>query len=152
MSRRHTHHTLHRRRQVARIPRAGRDPITGADDALAVISLAMDHPLTHETIAFGLDGDRCGNVITVVSCTESPDAVIDVVEVLCRSMEMQPRGTGLVVASIRPWAATLPGDVDRWLEASAVAESFGIELVEWFVIGPPGAECPRELIGEPERW
>jgi len=149
MSRRRTDHSLHTPR---RVPRAGHDPIEDADDALAVISLAMDHPLTHETIAFGLDGDRCGNVITVVSGTESPDAVIDVVEVLCRSMEMQPRGTGLVVASIRPWAATLPGDVDRWLEASAVAESFGIELVEWFVIGPPGAECPRELIGEPERW
>ena len=25
-------------------------------------------------------------------------------------------------------------------------------LVEWFVIGPHGVDCPRDLLGEPERW
>jgi len=33
-----------------------------------------------------------------------------------------------------------------------LAETHGIELLEWFVVGPHGAECPRELLGEPERW
>jgi hypothetical protein len=58
----------------------------------------------------------------------------------------------LVVATVRPCGATQQGDVDRWLEASAIADAHGVELIEWFVIGPAGPECPRDLLGEPERW
>ena len=66
-------------------------------------------------------------------------------------------GLGVVLATVRPDAAhnvpaTLPGDLDRWLEASEITEAHGIELIEWFVIGPAGVDCPRELLGEPERW
>ena len=46
----------------------------------------------------------------------------------------------------------LPGDIDRWLEADSITDSHGIELIEWFVIDPAGVECPRELLGEPDRW
>jgi hypothetical protein len=62
------------------------------------------------------------------------------------------RALSLVVATVRPDAGVLPGDIDRWLEASAICEQFGVELVEWFVISPHGVECPRDLLGEPERW
>jgi hypothetical protein len=48
--------------------------------------------------------------------------------------------------------ATLPGDIDRWVEANEITEAHGIELIEWFVVGPAGVECPREMLGEPERW
>jgi hypothetical protein len=43
------------------------------------------------------------------------------------------------------------GDVDRWLEASDLLEGYGLELLEWFVIGDR-TWCPRDLLGEPPRW
>ena len=60
---------------------------------------------------------------------------------------------GLVLATVRPdTTGMLPGDIDRWLEADSITDSHGIELVEWFIIGPAGVDCPRELLGEPDRW
>ena len=43
-------------------------------------------------------------------------------------------------------------DVERWLELDGIVSDAGIELVEWFVVGIGGVACPRELVGEPERW
>lgn len=140
------HHT------VPPVPRAHLDPIDSADAALALLAVAVAEPLQPETIAVLLDDRRRGGTVTVVSGTVHPDAVIDVTEVLCLAACQQPSITSLLIASVRPDGATCPGDVDRWLEASAVAGSFGLELVEWFVIGPAGPECPRDLIGEPARW
>ena len=133
------------------VSRTPLDSIDHAEDALAVIALAMASPPRHETIAFLLDDQHHTGVITVVSGTERPDALFTVVEVLCTAGFDGP-STRLVVASIRPDTCTLPGDVDRWLEASSIADQFDIELVEWFVVGPCGPECPRDLLGEPERW
>ena len=64
----------------------------------------------------------------------------------------KPRARSIVLASVRPDSGMLPGDVDRWLEASAIVDQHGLVLLEWFVIGPMGPECPRDLLGEPERW
>jgi hypothetical protein len=152
MSRHHSPHRSARPVGGRRTPRALVDPITGEAEALAVIAAAASHPLEHETIAFALDDGRFGSVITVVTNTEDPDCIVSVVEILCAAASADPLLTGMVVASVRPDGATLPGDIDRWLEASEVADSFGIELIEWFVVGPAGAECPRDLIGEPARW
>jgi len=135
-----------------RTPRALIDPIDNAADALAVIAAATQNPLQAETIAFALDDGGYGSVITVVSNTDDPDCLVPIVEVLCDAASVDPFLSGLVVATIRPHGATEPGDIDRWLEASSVADIAGIELIEWFVIGPAGIECPRDLLGEPERW
>ena len=43
-------------------------------------------------------------------------------------------------------------DVNRWFEASDIAADHGVELLEWFVVGPGGVVCPREVFGEPPRW
>ena len=103
-------------------------------------------------VAFLLDDTGHGGTILVVTGAESPDAMIGVVETLCLAAAADTRLCRLVVASIRPEGATRPGDIDRWLEASAIADLHDIDLVEWFVIGPAGPECPRDLLGEPERW
>ena len=135
---------------LSRIPRAHVDPIGGAADSLALISLAISHPLADETVVIVLDEHRRGNVITVVSGTRHVDLSL-ILERFC----IAATGTAaaaLVVATVRPDGATRPGDIDRWLEASALTETFGLSLLEWFVIGPAGPECPRDLIGEPERW
>jgi hypothetical protein len=140
----------------SRLPHAG-DPIRTALDAIAVVSLVIHRPLEAETIAFFLDENSRSNVITVVSGTTDPDSVLSVAECMAMVADRSPTLCGVVLASVRPsappnLAATLPGDIDRWVEANEIIESHGVELIEWFVVGPAGVDCPRELLGEPERW
>ena len=139
-----------------RLPQAT-DPILSSLDALAVVSLALHRPLEAETIAFLLDDSCRSNTITVVSGTTDPDSVLSIAECMAVAGGKSPASCGLVLATVRPQTAptttaTLPGDLDRWLEANDITESHGIELIEWFVVGPAGVDCPRELLGEPERW
>jgi hypothetical protein len=139
-----------------RLPHAG-DPICSSLDAIAVVSLVIHRPLEAETIAFFLDENCRSNLITIVSGTTEPDSVLSVAECMARVAATSATLCGVVLASVRPnvapnLAATLPGDIDRWVEANEIADSHGVELIEWFVIGPAGVDCPRELLGEPERW
>lgn len=127
-------------------------PVRSATGALQLIEAAATRPLVHETIAFLLDHDGFGSTLLCVSGTDRPDAMLGVVECVARAGEGIARLASIVVASIRPAGGLVPGDVDRWLEASDLADQHGLRLVEWFVIGPNGPECPRDLIGEPERW
>jgi hypothetical protein len=140
----------------SRLPHAG-DPIRSCLDAIAVVSLVIHRPLQAETIAFFLDENSRSNVITVVSGTTEPDSVLAVAECMAMVADSSPTLCGVVLTSVRPNSApnlpaTLAGDVDRWVEANEITESHGLELIEWFVVGPAGVDCPRELLGEPERW
>jgi len=139
-----------------RPPHAG-DPIRSSVEAIAVVSLAIHRPLEAETIAFFLDDTGRSNTITVISGTTEPDSVLTVAECMAVAASRSPVLCGLVLATVRPKSppnlpATLAGDIDRWIEANEITETYGIELVEWFVVGPAGVDCPRELLGEPERW
>jgi len=139
-----------------RTPRAGIDRIEAAPAALAVIELAMSHPLEPETVVLVLDAEHRGRTIVVVGGTHLPDAVIEVCERLAVAASIGSSGGddggALVVATVRPAGGPLPGDDERWLEASDITEQVGVELLEWFVIGPGGAFCPRDLLAEPPRW
>ena len=140
----------------SRLPRAG-DPIRSSIEAIAVVSMAIHHPLEAETIAFFLDHTSRSNTITIVSGTTEPDSVLSVAECMSAAGARSPTLCGVVLATVRPDTAphvraTLPGDIDRWIEAGEITESNGIELIEWFIVGPAGVACPRELLGEPERW
>ena len=137
-----------------RLPRAGIDPIDDAATAFAMLSLAVHHPLRHETIVVLLDDARRGRSIVVVSGTVEPDSVVEVVELLTGSPSCDEIG-GIVVATVRPDPASSPAntdaDIDRWLEMSHIAADAGVELLEWFVIGRT-ISCPRDRLGEPPRW
>lgn len=141
-----------------RVPRASIDPIDAPRAALAVVDLAMQHPPTAETIALVLDDDRRGRTIVVVDGTVEPDAVLDVVERVASSIAVTGRTGKLVLATVRPGGGPFPDDDDRWIEASELADDYGVELVEWFVIGGDrptvgaNATCPRDLLGEVPRW
>ena len=140
----------------SRLPQAS-DPIRSSTDAIAVVSMSVHRPLEAETIAFFLDHTNRSNIITVVSGTTDPDSVLSVAECMSLAGARSPTLCGVVLATVRPETAphlpgTLPGDIDRWIEASEITESNGIELIEWFIVGPAGVDCPRELLGEPERW
>jgi phosphoribosylpyrophosphate synthetase len=126
--------------------------VDSADSALAVIGTSIHQPQRAEVIVLLLDVDLRGRTVVIVDGTESPDAVIEVVELLAESAAEAERPVSFVVAAVRPGYGPLPGDADRWLELSEIAETHGCELVEWFVLSDEVAWCPRDLLAEPPRW
>jgi hypothetical protein len=146
---------MHTARQ--RVPRARRDSVVTPDDALAIAALAASSPARAETIAFLLDDTYRGTgLITVVSDTHEPDSVVHIAEVMAE-LGALCEGVGcetahLVIVSVRPDGDVEPDDAARWCSASDVAEGHGMTLLEWFVVGPAGIDCPRDLVGEPDRW
>jgi hypothetical protein len=127
-------------------------PIRTSADATHLLSIAVTRPFEHETLAFLLDDEGVGGVIIAVEGTAPPDAVLDVLAFRCQVGKRVPALCSVVVASVRPDAGLLPGDIDRWLEASDIAAAHGLTLLEWYVVNRIGFHCPRELLGEPPRW
>ncbi|MEO5723300.1 MAG: hypothetical protein ABIQ39_10885 [Ilumatobacteraceae bacterium] len=127
-------------------------PIRNPVDALQLIHLAMASPLRHETLGFLLDDAGFGNTIVVVADTQDPDAVLAVADCLSAAGGDVPSVASLVLATVRPAGDRLDDDVDRWMEASDITECNGLQLIEWFVVGPIRMWCPRAELGEPSRW
>lgn len=146
---------MSRDRSIHPVPRGGIDPIRSAEDALAVLALAA--PYGRDTIAILLDTQRRGSSIIVVDDTLDDDAIFAVIDV-CIAVADQVRcddgvvHDGLILASSRPGGGCTTADIHRWLEASDRCRAAGLLLVEWFVLGRRGPECPRSMFGEPERW
>ena len=123
-----------------------------ADAALAVISTAMHRPPQPQVIALVLDNDLRGHAVVIVDGTDSPDAVIEVIELLAEGAAEATHPSTFVVAAVRPGYGALPGDADRWLELCEIADTHGCELLEWFILSDDVAWCPRDLLAEPPRW
>jgi len=142
---------MSRNRKFHPVPRGGIDPIRSADDALAVLALAA--PYGHDTIVILLDAERRSSSIMVVTDTVDHDALFGVIDAcVAASAAHGAPIEAMIVASSRPDGDLDPDDVHRWLEAGDQCRSSGIELIEWFVLGRSGPQCPRELFGDPERW
>ncbi len=127
-------------------------PVRCTADALRIVFMAAAQPLQPETLAFILDSHGRGGVITVVSGTVDADSVLPVTECMSRAAERVESATSLVIASVRPGGCVLPGDLDRWMEASTLAAGYGVTLIDWFIVTESGAQSPRELLGEAQRW
>jgi hypothetical protein len=126
--------------------------VDSPDAALAVITAAMHQPLQPQVIVLVLDSDLRGHAVVIVDGTPSPDAVIEVVELVAEGAAESADPAAIVVAAIRPTYGALPGDADRWLELCEITETHGCELLEWFVFSDDVAWCPRDLLAEPPRW
>jgi hypothetical protein len=126
--------------------------VDSADAPLAVIGTAVQHPLQPQVIVLVLDDDLSGHAVVIVDGTDSPDAVIDVVELIAEGAAESDHPATFVVATIRPDYGDLPGDADRWLELCQLADDHGCELIEWFVLSDDVAWCPRDLLAEPPHW
>ncbi len=133
-------------------PRANIDPIRNAAAAIALVSTVIAQPLRYETVGFLLDANGFGDVVVVVDGTEPADSIISVAQCLAEAGAGTPHLTSLVLATVRPCGGLRDDDVDRWLEASDVVDECGLHLIEWYVVDPDGIQCPRDLLGEPERW
>lgn len=128
------------------------EPVRSSADALRVVLLAVRTPLIDETIAFLLDEHGVGGVITAVSGTDEPDSVLPIAECLALAGSQLPSQMSLVLATVRPQHALLPGDIDRWRALIALTAHHGVRLLEWFVVAPGGVHLPRELAGGPDPW
>lgn len=132
-----------------RFPRARIDPIDGRARALELLLASLADPPVDETVVLVLDDARCGVAVISVAGTDRPEHVIDVVEFLAHPTNVD--AAALVVASSRPGGGIVDGDGDRWLEMCDLAETAGLELVEWFVVGA-AISCPRDLWAAQPRW
>jgi hypothetical protein len=140
---------------IHRLPQAGVDPIDSEFVARCLLDAVVSTPLRHETIVVFLDQQRRGISLLFVSGTVPFDSLFDVLDVVIDvGTEIDELGA-VVLYTVRPPAPGVPDldelDVDRWLEASAMLDDAGIELVEWFVVGAL-VTSPRDLLGEPPRW
>lgn len=90
------------RSSAHRLPRAGLDPITDAETALAVLEAVIHHPPRSEVIVLTLDDARCGQHVVVVADTESDDDVLEVAERVLDAAAASPVVDAIVVASVRP--------------------------------------------------
>jgi hypothetical protein len=126
--------------------------VDSADAALAVISASMHRPPQAQVIVLVLDNDLRGHAVVIVDGTDSPDAVIEVLELLAEGAAESDHSATFVVAAVRPGYDALPGDADRWLELGEIAETHGCEILEWFILSDDVAWCPRDLLAEPPRW
>jgi hypothetical protein len=126
--------------------------VDSADSALAVITTAMHRPPQPQVIVLVLDTDLRGHAIVIVDGTRSPDAVVEVVELVAEGAAESTHPATIVVAAVRPDYGALPGDADRWLELCEITETHGCELLEWFVFSGDVAWCPRDLLAEAPRW
>jgi hypothetical protein len=135
-----------------RSPGALPSVVVSADDALALIIHAMCVPPKPQVIVLVLDADWRGRAVVIVDGTESPDAVIEVVELLAEGAAEAQHPVTFVIASVRPVEGPLPADADRWLELCEIAEIHGCDAAEWFILDGEMAWCPRELLAERPRW
>ena len=108
--------------------------VDSAEAALGAIFAAAHDPAQPEVIALLLTPDYRGHTILVVNDARSPDAVVEVMELVAETAANAGREHAIVLASVRTGHGPLPGDVDRWTELSDLAEGHGCELLEWFVI------------------
>ena len=126
-------------------------PIRCADDALVAFAAAAPCPPRSETVVLLLDRERSCSLVVRVTGTARPDPFVPIVERLTDDA-CPDHVDAIVVMTRRPRGGLVDHDIDRWLEASELADRRGVELVEWFVAGRDGIECPRDLLGEPQRW
>ncbi len=143
-------HDRHRRP----LPRAGVDRIDSPATALDLVANVISCPLVPETIVVTLDPQHRGRALLIVAGTLHPDRLLGVLDtVIAERKGVPPRNAGesVLAVSVRPGGDVLRSDVDRWLEASFLTDTVGVELLEWFVVGRR-VVCPRDLLGERPRW
>ena len=138
-------HTLHH-------PSAPPARLTDAVAALQLVDLAISRPLRPETVVFLADDAHLGHTCFIVSGTSGVDDVLDVAALVVEVAERSPAVHAVVLATVRPAEPHRPSersDLDRGLELLELFEAAGLELLDWFVIGPDGASSLREGTGLP---
>lgn len=134
-----------------RLPVAEVDRFDNPSTALALVDALASTPPVHESIVILLDDDHRGSTIMNFDGTVDNESVLHVADAVIERAHFVDDVGAAIIASIRPGGCDELDDVERWLTIDEQLGLFGIELVEWFVIGH-SVSCPRALLGDASRW
>lgn len=136
------------------LPRRGRDPIATPTVALTLLGAAVTRPWRRECLLVPLDARFVGGEIIAVDGTDDLEGLIERLVPPLRRAGLA--AVWLLAATVHPTGAHAvaggPDWADRWLAAADAADRAGCPLLEWFVLGPGGSWCPRDVLGIPPRW
>lgn len=123
-------------------PRSNLDPIRDSHDLLAVASLALHHPLRHETLVMLLDEHSCGTGLVTITGTNHPDDILEVARFFSDALMHSPESApaGLAIVSIRPGELADANDPNRRAEIERILDP--ITLHDWLVLGE-SVRCVR---------
>ena len=131
------------------VPRAHRDPINSATQALSVFSLAIARPLRPETLVLMMNHDHRGIGLFALNSGANLCTLIDHIVGKCAS---EDTARAVAIASVRPQRQSQPQGDSEWTSARAICQRAGLQLVDWFVISRHGVHRPRLVTREPSEW
>jgi len=104
------------------------------------------------TLAILMEDNALPGVCVAVDGGDHPDAVFSVCVCVTEVLKRNPQIAGVVLASVRPHDSPDCDDIDRWFELVHDFEQLGVELLEWFVVGPAFAVGMRAITGCVSAW
>lgn len=131
------------------VPRAHRDPITSATQALSVFALAITRPLRLETLVLMMSRDRHGVGFFALNSGGNLHSLIDHIVGRCAA---ENSARAIAIASVRPQQQSHLENGSEWDSARDICQRAGVQLVDWFVIGRHGVHCPRLVAHQSNEW
>lgn len=131
------------------VPRAHRDPITSATQALSVFALAITRPLRPETFVLMMSHDHRG--IGLFALNSGGDLRLLIDHVISRCVA-ENTARAVAIASIRLQRQSQFQCGNEWTTSRDICQRAKVQLVDWFVIGRHGVRCPRIIAHEPGAW
>lgn len=131
------------------VPRAHRDPITSATQALSVFSLAITRPLRPETLVLMMNHDHRGIGLFALNNGGDLRSLIDHIVGRCAAEHL---ARAVAIASVRPQWQSQFHCGNEWTTARDICQRAEVQLIDWFVVGRHGVHCPRIFAHEPGEW
>jgi len=131
------------------VPRPHRDPITSATQALSVFSLALTRPFRPETLILMMNHEHRGVGLFAVNSGDDLRTLIDHIVGRCATEDTT---RAIAIASVRSqWLTHFQCGIE-WATSREICQRAGVQLVDWFVVGPHGVHCPRICAHQPGQW
>ena len=131
------------------VPRAHRDHITSATQALSVFSLAISRPLRPETLVLMMSHDHRGIGLIALNTGGDLRSLIDHIVGKCAA---ENSARAVAIASVRTKLQSQLHCSIEWTKASEICQRAGVQLVDWFVVGRHGVNRPRIIANELDVW
>ena len=120
-------------------------------EALDFIDRVM-HRECPGTLAILMEDTGIPGICIAVDGGSHPDSVFTVSINISEACRRHPQFAGVVLASVRPNHRPDCDDIDRWFELVSDFEQIGVDLLEWFVVGPGFAVGMRAMTGCWPAW
>lgn len=131
------------------VPRAHRDPINSATQALSVFSLAISRPLRPETFVLMMDREHRGIGLFAFNNGGNLRSLIDHIIGSCVA---ENAARAIAIASVRPQFQPLPQWATEWTASREICQRAGVQLVDWFIVGRQGVHRPRIFADLNDEW